>query len=704
MRTIITISAVSVVLLTGCVEDHVNPQDEPTGWAPSHDVIYEIYADSAPQYLDANLERANSMTAIYVTQGGRILPSQVDGAFPADVGSDADLAGGIGFGTYVSPEYNGPGVDWTQADPFRHVLTAEVSLGGPGDAIRFCRTTGGTCASLLYRHGPDEFTGVELTAAAILPDTDAGEVMEGISAGVHDTGDAGLTIGLTWPDTVRQALELAPGQDYEFGWGVRRDAVVGSLEYAVSVDSEALLWGTTAEGIASDISREQGVTLEFVTTAAIEAEAGVDYGYEVYGEYGDFTDILGTDVHASPQPGLANAPAYLYPTLDPDFELLTYQGVEGVAHELQFADGILGGSDTSCGPGGAARVWSVAFNGDDFVGTEYMHAIDQGGDGGGFYPSVPFCYSQIYPTVREQVETGLRHTIHQRMYANMANGLASADASLPDLADGLSGFPFYYDVSYTPLGDYDGGDTEAYITLGTDFADSNVDAFLTTSAYDAFVVQWADSRGTQFADELGALIDALEANWGVALEGLILLGQMTEEDYADLLTLHESVTATRGMADGARDENGDVVYDDMNPPFAAETCQGADCLLEWTFQDVLLGTNESGNNPDPVPALAAVCLWGLAPSDEAPASPATLTGDYDNDHPAYDAIPADPGMAPVREQAAESINELIATMYGEFHIQAFGTAVPASNFSVAMEVGDPDGTASPAFRSIVITK
>jgi len=653
MRSALTIASPFLALLAGCVGDHVNPQDDPTGNEPSPDVIFEIYADSAPEFLDANLERSNNLEAVYVVREGRIEPARVDGAFPTDVGADADLLDGVGFGTYVSPDYTGPGVEWEDADPFRSLLVAEVSLRGPGDAIRFCRTTGATCAALLHGYGPDGFTGVELTLAANLPDTDAGEVMEGISAGIHGTGDAGLTVGLSHPNRIRAALDLVPGRDYELNWGVRRDSTPGSLEYAVAVDGVPQLWGTTAEGIASDITREQGVTLEFVTEEAIDGEVGVDYGYEVYGEYGDFTDCLGTSVDASPQPGLANAPLYLYPTHDPDYELLTYPGVEGAPHELQFADGIVGGSDTQCGPGGTARVWSVAFNGDDFAGTPYAGALDQGDSGGGFYPSVPFCYSQIYPTVREQVVDGFRETVHQRMYANMANGLASADASLPDLADGLSGFPFYYDVSYTPLGDYDGGDIEAYVTLGTDFADSNVDAYMNTSAHDAWDVLWTDSRGSNFASELGDLIDALDANWGVALESLILLGQMTEEDYDDLVMLHEAVTETRGGMDGVYGDSG-VEIDDMTPPFHASTCQGFDCLLEWTFQDVLNGTNNSGNNPDAPPALATVCLWGLAPADEIPASAATLTGDYDNDHPAYDAIPADPGMAPVREQAAES--------------------------------------------------
>ena len=702
MRNVFTITVLHLALLGGCLDDHVNPQDDLTGNTPSPDVLFEIYAESAPQFLDANLARSNSLEAVFVTRDGRIQPSQVDGAFPSDVGSDADLIDGVGFGTYVSPEYTSEGIGWEQADPFRSVLVADVSLGGSGDAIRFCRTTAATCAALVYEYGPDAFTGALLTLAANLPDTDAGEVMEGVSAGIHGTGDAGLTIGLSHPTTVRYSLDLVPGQDYQFNWGIRRDTTLGSLEYAVAIDGLPRLWGTTAEGMASDIVREQGVTLEFLTESAIDGETGVDYGYEVYGEYGDFTDCLGTNVDASPQPGLANAPLYLYPTHDPDYELLTYPGVEGAPHELQFADGIVGGSDSQCGPGSAARVWSVRFNGDDFATTQYAGAVDQGISGGGFYPSVPFCYSQLYPTVREQVVDGLRETVHQRMYANLANGLASADASLPELADGLSGFPFYYDVSYTQLGDYEGGDIEAYVALGTDFADNNVDAYMNTSAYDAWEVEWSDSRGTTFASQLGAMLDALEDNLGIALESLILLGMMTEEDYEDLLTLHEGVTETRGASDGIYGASG-VEADDMSPPFEASSCQGFDCLLEWTFQDVLNGTNNSGNNPDGPPALAAVCLWGLAPSDEVPASPATVTGDLDNDHPAYDAIPADPGMAPVREQAAESVNELIQTVYTEFHLQAFGTSVPASNFSVSMAVGDPDGTAAPAFRSIVVT-
>jgi len=680
------------------------PEDNITGNEPFPNMIFQIHADDAPNFMDANLATSNALQASYTTYEGRIIPSQVDGAYPSEVGADANLLGGVGFGVYPNAEYTAGGGSWEDASAFRSVLTAEVSLSGPGDAVRFCRTTGATCVEAVYEHGSDAFTGVILTLAANLPDTDVGEVLEGISAAIYGTGDAGLTVGLAHPDRVRAAVDFSPNQIHTLEWVIQRGDTAGSLQYAVAVDGEGLLSGATLEEFASDMVLDHGVIMEFDAPVDIDAPGGMDYSYEIYGGEGEFANVLGTPVDASPQRNMANAPLYLYPSVDPDYELLTYLGVEGEPHVLQFADGVVGGSDTECNPGGKAHIWSEAFNGDDFEGTAHEEAVDQGISGGGFYPSVPFCYSQIYPLVREQVEDGLRATLHQMMYANLANGVASADGSLPDLADGLAGIPFYYDVSYTPLGDLDGGDIEAFAAIGTDFADNNVDTYATTPHTEVWSVEWTDSRATNFVAELEALIEALDANWGAALEALILLGQMTEEDYDNLVQLHEAMTWTRGMKDGVADALGFEYPDDMNPPFEAATCQGYDCLLEWTFQDVMLGTNNSGNNPDAPPALATVCLWGLAPSDEVAAQPATVTGDSINDHPAYDTIPADPGMSPVREQAAESINELVVGMYTEFHLGAFGTAVPASNFSVSMEVGDPDGNTAPAFRSIEVSR
>ena len=693
---------VPALLLQACGD--APPEDNITGNEPFPDVIFEIHADDAPSFMDANLDTSNSLQASYVVHEGRIMPSKVDGAYPAMVGADANLLQGVGFGVYPNAEYTGGGGTWEDASEFRSVLTAEVSLSGPGDVVRFCRTTGATCVEAVYGYGPDAFTGVELTLAANLPDTDVGEVLDGISAGIFGTGDAGLTVGLGHPERVRAAVDFEPDQLFTLEWVVQRGDTAGSLQYAVAVDGEGLLSGSALEDLTEDIVLDHGVVMEFVAPESIDSAGGLDMAYEIYGGEGDFGNVLGTPVDASPLPDMANAPVYLYPTFDPDFELLTYLGEEGEPHVLQFADGVVGGSDTRCNPGGEARIWSLAFDGDDFEGTAMEGLVDQGGTGGGFYPSAPFCYSQIYPLVREQVEAGLRATLHQMMYANLANGVASADGSLPDLADGLSGIPFYYDVSYTPLGDLDNGDIEAYAAIGTDFADLNVDTYATTPHTEAWQVQWTDSRATTFVAELEALIDALDANWGAALEALILLGQMTEEDYDNLVQLHEAMTWTRGMKDGVADALGFEYPDDMTPPFEAATCQGYDCLLEWTFQDVMLGTNHSGNNPDAPPGLAAVCLWGLAPSDEVPAQPATVTGDSIHDHPAYDAVPADPGMAPVREQAAESINELVVTMFTEFHLEAFGTAVPAANFSVSMEVGNPDARTAPAFREIVIRR
>jgi len=665
-------------------------------------VVFAIDTASAPSFMDANLTTSNAVLASFVNYGDRIAPAMVNSAYPAVAGMDANLLEGVGFGTYPNPEYTIGSNTWEEAGKFRSVLTAEVMLSGPGDVIRFCRSMGTTCVSAVYQYGPDAFTGVMVTQAANLPDTHVGEVLEGVTAAIHGTGDAGLTVALSDPDRIRTAVDFVPDQVHTLEWTIERGAVAGSLDYAVAVDGEDLLSGSALLALMEDITSDRGVVMQFDAPVTVDAAGGMDYGYEIYGEEGPFTSVMGTDVNASPQLDMANAPLYLYPTVDPGYELLTYVGDAGDLHTLQFADGVVGYSTTQTNPGGMTSVYSQAFNGDDFAGTGFEGLVDQGGAGGGFYPSAPFCYYQIYPTVRAQVEAGLHAKMHQMMYANMANGVGMADSSLPTLAAGLAGFG--YTGGYTPLGDLFGGDVQAFADIGTDFADNNVDTYATTPLTEVWNVVWTDARATTFVEELGGIIDALEANDNYALDTLIGMGAMTQEDYEGMAELHLAMSWARGMKDGVAG-GGFEFPDDMTPPFDAGTCQGYDCLLEWTFQDVLNGTNNSGNNPGGAPpALAAVCLWGLSPSAEVPASEATVTGDLANDHPAYESIPADPGMPPVREQAAESINELVAGMYAEFHLSAFGTTVPASNFSVSMEVGDPDGATAPAFTSLVIGK
>ena len=690
-----------VLLILACVAE---PEDDTTGNEPLADAVFAIDTASAPTFMDANLDTTNAVQASFVNYGDRIAPAMVNSAYPAVAGMDADLLEGVGFGTYPNPEYTIGSDTWEEAGSFRSVLTADVMLSGPGDVIRFCRSMGTTCVSAVYEYGPDAFTGVIVTQAANLPDTHVGEVLEGVTAAIHGTGDAGLTVALSHPDRIRTAVDFVPDQVHTLEWVVERGAVAGSLDYAVAVDGEDLMAGSALLALMEDITMDRGVVMMFDAPVTVDAVGGMDYGYDIHGEEGTFTGVMGTPVDASPQPDMANAPLYLYPTVDPGYELLTYVGDAGEFHTLQFADGVVGYSQTQTNPGGMTSVYSQAFNGDDFAGTPLEGLVDQGTAGGGFYPSVPFCYSQIYPLVRAKVEAGLHATVHQMMYANIANGVGLADSSLPTLAAGLAGPPFSFPVSYTPLGDLFGGDVDAFADLGTDFADNNVDTFVTTPLTDVWTVVWTDARATTFVEELGGIIDALDANEGIALQTLIGMGMMTQADYDGMVELHQGMSWSRGMKDGVAG-GGYEFPDDMTPPFAAGTCQGYDCLLEWTFQDVLNGTNNSGNNPGGAPpSLAAVCLWGLSPAAEVPASAATVTGDLANDHPAYDAIPADPGMPPVREQAAASINELVAGMYAEFHLAAFGTTVPASNFSVSMEVGDPDGATAPAFTSIVIGK
>jgi hypothetical protein len=100
--------------------------------------------------------------------------------------------------------------------------------------------------------------------------------------------------------------------------------------------------------------------------------------------------------------------------------------------------------------------------------------------------------------------------------------------------------------------------------------------------------------------------------------------------------------------------------------------------------------------------MAAVCLWGQRAEDAVPAADAILTGDSENDYPDTAMIPASEAVPPAREQAAASVNGLVVGVYENFHVQAFGPVVPASNFSVSAESGAPDR--APSFGRILVTR
>lgn len=631
--------AFCLVGLTGACVD--NPSDEKTGSIPPAEQIYAFNAAASPRFLDANLEATNALSAEFTVVNNVLVPMQSAGAFPESAGADANLQDGVGFGTYANPEY---AVDGEWGGLFQSVLTANVILTQPGDAVKFCRSFATTCVTA-------QMTGANqgvllLSLAANVPDTEIGEIAPGVSAAVRGTGENGLTIAVTDPTVVAVPFAPTAGTPFELTWKVSRGQVEGSLDYSVAVDGDELKSGNTLADLTGSIVKQGGVAMIFDAAVAPSNGTQVDYSYSFRGTTGRFADVLGFNVFLSPQVGLGVAPLYVYPTLDPDYKLLTFSGTEGAQHGVQAADGVVGAINELPGSKAQTRVYSTTFNGDDFTGTPFEGQVDQASQGGGFYPSPALCYSQIFPIVEGQVQAGVRAETMRQMYAQIATGVAQADAA-------LAGAPGYTDLSLDEI-----------IAIGTDYATNNVDTNIATPQTETYEPVLNETVSQTFLAQLSAIIAA-------------------NPDPA-LVALHTGLTAPTGKKE---------TYD---------------ASVAAVLKDKINGTNVSGSNPpaDQPPVLAAACLWGQSAKDAVAAAPAVLNpnDNFNDDRLATPAVEAQPAVPPVREQAAAQINQLVVGIYANFIGQAFGPPVPASNFSLSMTVGSTESGTAPAVSSIVISR
>jgi hypothetical protein len=633
--------------------DYIDPDDDPTGNSPAVQ-IFKFDAETAPTFLNANLQASNAVQAEYTVaeqNGARVLvPVKVGGAFPETAGADADLLASVGFGTYINPDRNA--TEW-EVGSFQSKLTAEIILNNPGDAVKFCRSFATTCVTA--QMAADGSGLVVLNLAANVPDTEIGEIADGVSAAIRGTGEAGLTIAVTDPTEVARPFQVTAGTPFTLEWTVARGPITGlpegagSISYSVSVNDTELVTKDTLTALGAAIVKDGGVAMKFEVPVGTDVKTEADFTYEFQGATGNFEDPFAAvgagEVAVSPQLDLAATPLLVYPTLNPGIPILTLGGDPTKPYAAQDSDAVLGAPTEIPGPGETeVTISSATFNGDDFEGTPVAGAVDQGITGGGFYPSPAFCYSQIFPLVEAQVRAGARKETHRQMFAQIGTGIAQANQAL----DGAPGY------TVLTLADI--------ITIATDYADNNVDMNIATSEGATYTVTLMQTVSQTFVAQLTAIV---EANPDPAL--VTLLGGLT------------------------------------TPPGKKETFEGG---LALALKDRINGTNVTGTNPPPSPpVLAAACLWGRSAQAEVPATDAVLVPDTDftNDAPAYPAVPAQPALVPVREQAAAQINQLVIGVFGNFIGQVFGLTVPASNFSLSMEVGDPAGDTSPAVSSIVIT-
>ncbi len=668
------------------------PSEPNTGKEPPPAAqIYALEPAEAPRFLDANLEATNALSAEFTVVNDVLVPMQVAGAFPESAGADANLQDGVGFGTYANPEYS---VDGAWGGLFQSVLTAEVILSQPGDAVKFCRSFATTCVTAQMA-APGQ--GVLLLAlAANVPDTEIGQIASGISAAVRGTGESGLTIAVTDPTVVAVPFTPAVGVPFELTWKVSRGQLEGSLDYAVAIDGTELKSGNTLGDLSGSITKQGGVALIFDSPVVSETKGEVDYSYTFAGLQPGFTNVLNTPVDLSPQIGLGFSPLYVYPTVDPGYELLTLSGEAGVPHAVQPTDAVLGAVIEPPGSAPQTKIYSAAFNGDDFAAIGGPATIDQDLTGGGFYPSPSFCYSQVFSALDAQVRAGARKEAHRKMYAAIANGIAEADAGLQQLAGAFG-------VTYTRLGDVAAEDYANYILIGTDYADSNVDTNIATLVNDTYSATLNQAVSQTFREQLNAIMAAWQASGGFP--------GADDPQAGALLRLQAGLNTPRGSKDGVVAPDGAIIGDE--PP---TICNGYDCQVAAVIRDMVTGRNDTGKNPPPqggglTPLLAHACLWGLPPTAEQPATPAVFRdtedsdddGEPEEDAPAYAAVPASPAVPPVREQAATQLNTLVVGIYANFIGQAFGPPVPASNFSLSMTVGSTETGTAPAVSSIVIS-
>lgn len=633
--------AFCLVGLTGACD--YTPSDPDTGKeTPPPAQIYAFEPAEAQRFLDANLEATNALSAEFTVVNDVLVPMQVAGAFPESAGADANLQDGVGFGTYANPDTQT--TDWTQAGLFQSVLTAEVILSQPGDAVKFCRSFATTCVTAQMT--ADGGGLLLLALAANVPDTDIGEIASGISAAVRGTGDSGLTIAVTDPTVVAVPFTPTAGTPFELTWKVSRGQLEGSLDYAVAIDGAELKSGNTLGDLTGSITKQGGVAMIFDSPVGPVDGTEVDYSYSFRGDTGRFNEPLGFEVAMSPQVGLGAAPLYVYPTQDPDYAILTLTGNEGTPHGVQAGDAVVGGINELPGSKAQTRIYSTAFNGDDFVDTPFEGQVDQASQGGGFYPSPTLCYTQIFPIVEGQVRAGVRAEVMRQMYAQLATGVAQADAQ-------LAGAPGYTDLSL-----------DDFIAIGTDYATSNVDGVIATAGSDTYAAMLTQPVSQTFLAQIEVL------NAGSPSEALTTL-----------------------------------INNLKNAPGKKETYEGTVAAI---LKDKINGTNDSNQNPPEgqPPVLAAACLWGQGPKAAVPAQDAVLApdADFNNDRLASPAVDATPALAPVREQAAAQINQLVVGIYANFIGQAFGPPVPASNFSLSMTVGDTASGSAPAVSSIVISR
>jgi hypothetical protein len=502
--------------------------------------VYEFHADRASTYLGPNLEPSNAVQAAFVNSDAGITVMPVNGALPAFAGAEANLLGGVGFGTYANPDYRAD-VDWTTAGPFRSVVTADVAFTSSGDSVLLCRSFATTCVELI---ADGAGTGINLAivrVAANAPDTDIGEISTGVSAAIRGTGDSGLTIALTdpTPGVVGLPFLASAGTPFEVQWTVERGEAPGSLDWSVAIDGSVIGEGNTAADLATSIVKTGGVALVFDTPLgegnAGGSDLGMDYSY-VYEAPWDtlapdpsrFADPFGAGVALSPQPNLGFAPLLVYPTEDPGHDVSVYSGNAGEPHAPAAEEGVVGMITAPPGTSGQHFVYSVAFDGDDFDGIPGLdNVVDWGGTGGGFYPSPAFGYAQIFPGLQASVEAGVQREVHRVMYARLANGVLQADASLPGLVAGLNADPpagFGLDLVYTDLAFDD------CITIGTDYADHNLATAITTSAEEGYEAVLTDPVSTTFRTQFNAVITALQSDAGggdYIYEILIGAGAMT---------------------------------------------------------------------------------------------------------------------------------------------------------------------------------
>ena len=207
--------------------DYIDPEDDLTGTSPEAQ-IFKFDAETSQRFLGANLQVTNALQAEYTivgAQGARVLvPVQVAGAFPDSAGADADLQGGVGFGTYPNRDRNSS--VWTE-DSFASNLKAEVVLSQPGDALKFCRSFATTCATVQLTPNGGL---VVLTLAARIPDTEIGEIAPGVSASIRGTGANGLTIAVADPTVVARPAAVTAGTPFTFEWSIARGAAEGSIK------------------------------------------------------------------------------------------------------------------------------------------------------------------------------------------------------------------------------------------------------------------------------------------------------------------------------------------------------------------------------------------------------------------------------------------------------------------------------------------